>query len=382
VLAVVAVVAAFYGAMVSVRLHQHGNGPLWFAHLGSHFTASSHTSKIIGPQLGAESADGYDGQFYYFIAADPTHGRDYMHYGRDDQSGVRYARIAYPLLARGLSVGDARAVPYALVSVNVAAMCVGTAALAVWFVRRRRSPWAAVIYGLWPGLVFSVFRDLSEPVAYALVALAVLCFDVTRTRRLAGAAVLFAVALLAKETTIVFPLVAGAALTLHDRAWRRAAFFVAGSLGPMLAWRLALTLWFHVSTLERAGGWTVLVPFYGMAKQWPWDAVHWLMFWTLDLPLVLAGVVGLYLLHARRAIVRAASVLLNLALFVVFIPRDVMVDFGAAGRNATPVLLAALFLIPALSRRTAVLMAAALSPLWYLAIASSLDVAGFQLVTS
>jgi hypothetical protein len=57
-------------------------------------------------------------------------------------------------------------------------------------------------------------------------------------------------------------------------------------------------------------------------------------------------------------------------------------DAHAAGRNATPVLLAALFLIPALSRRTAVLMAAALSPLWYLAIASSLGVAGFQLVTS
>jgi hypothetical protein len=382
VLAVVVVVAAFYVAMVPVRLHQHGNRPLWFVHLGSHFTTSSHTSNVIGPQLGAESADGYDGQFYYFIAADPAHGRDYMHSGPDDQSGIRYARILYPLLARGLSVGEARAVPYALVAINLAAICVGTAAVAFWLLRRRRSPWFAAIYGLWPGLVFAVFRDLAEPVAYALVALAVMCFDVRSTRRLVGAAALFAAALLTKETTIVFPLVAAAALALHDRAWMRAALFVTGALGPMLAWRLALTLSFHVTTLERTGGWIVLVPFYGMAKEWPWDAVHWLMLWTLDVPLVLAGIIALYLLYVRRATLSAVSVLLNLALFIVFIPRHVMVDFGAAGRNATPVLLAALFLLPALSRRTAVLVAAVLSPLWFLAIAASLGLSGLQLVTT
>jgi hypothetical protein len=377
---VVLLVAAFYVAMVSVRVDQHS--PLWFVHLGSHFTTSSHASKVIGPQLGAESPDGYDGQFYYFIAVDPAHARDYMRYGRDDQSGVRYARILYPLLARGVSVGNARAVPYALVGLNLVAICVGTAAVAWWLLRRGRSSWFAAIYGLWPGLVFTVFRDLSEPIAYALVALAVVCFDLRYTRRLGGAAALFALALLTRETAIVFPLVAGAALVLHDRTWRRAALFVAGALGPMLAWRVALTLWFHVTTLERAGGWKVLVPFYGMAKHWPWDPVHWLMLWTLDVPLVLAGAVAVYLLYVRRATLGAVSVLLNLALFVVFIPRHITVDYGAAGRNATPVVLAALLILPALNRRVAALVAAVLSPLWYLAIATSLGLAGLQLVTT
>jgi hypothetical protein len=106
------------------------------------------------------------------------------------------------------------------------------------------------------------------------------------------------------------------------------------------------------------------------------------MLWTLAVPLVLAGIVALYLLYVRRATLSAVSVLLNLALFIVFIPRHVMVDFGAAGRNATPVLLAALFLLPALSRRTAVLVAAVLSPLWFLAIAASLGLSGLQLVTT
>lgn len=373
-------VAAFYVAMVAVRLHQHS--PLWFVHLGTDFETSSHTSSVIGPQLGAESADGYDGQFYYFIAVDPNHGRDYMHFGADDQSGVRYARILYPLLARGLSVGNTRAVPYALVAVNLIAICAGTAALAVWLARRRRSPWFAAVYGLWPGLVFAVFRDLAEPVAFALVALAALVFDLRSTRRVAVGAALFALALLAKETTIVFPLLAAVALALHDRTWKRATLFAAGSLGPMLAWRFALTLWFHVTTLERAGGWKVLVPFYGMAKRWPWDDVHWLMLWTLDVPLVLVGAVAVYMLCRRRATLCALSVLLNLALFIVFIPSSVTVDFGAAGRNATAVMLAALFLVPALSRRNATLVGAVLSPLWYLAIAAMLGLAGLQLATT
>jgi len=380
VLAVVLVVAAFYAAMVSVRLDQHR--PLWFVHLGSHFVTSSHTSKFIGPQLEPESADGYDGQFYYFIAVDPSHGRDYMHYGTDDQSGIRYARIVYPVLARVVSVGEAGAVPYALIILNLIAICAGTTAVALWLQRHRRSPWFALVYGLWPGLAFAVFRDLAEPVAYAFVALAVLTFDPRSTRRLVGAAALFALALLTRETAIVFPLVGAAALALHDRAWRRAALFAAGALGPMLASRAVLTLSFHVTTLETAGGRKVLVPFYGMAAWWPWDDVHWLMFWTLDVPLLLVGAIALYQLYARRANLSALSVLVNLALFTIFIPRTVTVDFGGAGRNATPVVLAALFALPSLNRRTAALVAVVLSPLWYLAIAASLGVAGLRLVTT
>ena len=379
-LAVVLVVAAFYAAMVSVRLHQHS--VRWFAHLGSHYETLSHTSSVIGPQDGAESADGYDGQFFYFIAVDPKHARYYMHDAAGDQSGIRYARIVYPLLARAVSAGNTKAVPYAMVGLNVIAVCVGTAAAALWLLRRRRSPWFAALYGLWPGLVFAVFRDLSEPIAYAFVALAALAFDVRQTRRLAGAAALFALSLLTRETTIVFPLVAATAVALHDRAWRRAALFVAGALGPMVAWRVALTLWLHVTTLESTGGWKVLVPFYGMEARWPWDATHWLMFWALDVPLVLIGAIALYLLFVRRATLCALSVLINLALFIVFIPLHVTVDYGATGRNATPVVLAALFALPALNGATTALVGVLLSPLWYLAVAATLGLAGLQLATT
>ena len=53
----------------------------------------------------------------------------------------------------------------------------GTLALALWLRARRYSPWFALLYAAYPGLIFCVVRDLTEPVAFALVALALLVFD-------------------------------------------------------------------------------------------------------------------------------------------------------------------------------------------------------------
>src|SRR4029450_2597304 len=68
---------------------------------------------------------GYDGQFYYFLAADPVHGKDYM-----DAPGIIYSRIGYPITARALSGGNPVLVPYMMVLVNILAAVPGI--LAVW----------------------------------------------------------------------------------------------------------------------------------------------------------------------------------------------------------------------------------------------------------
>ena len=129
-----------------------------------------------------EATEGYDGQFYFFIALDPVHARDYMHVGTDDQSGFRYSRIVYPLLARSVGGSSPEGIAGALLGVNVLAVLVGTGALAFWLVKRGRSPMYAVLYGLWPGMVICVFRDLAEPVAYCLAILALVIWDVSRPR--------------------------------------------------------------------------------------------------------------------------------------------------------------------------------------------------------
>src|SRR5439155_25946742 len=107
---------------------------------------------------------------------------------------------------------------------------------------------------------------------------------------------------------------------------------------------------------------------------------------TVILP-TLAVAVGAILL-LRRAPVAAALLLVNVLLYVVFLPTSVDVDYGAAGRAAIGVMLAALYCLPAWRPRgfgrTAVLGAGvfAWSVGWYLTVASHYGLDGFNLITT
>ena len=372
-----AVVAAFYAVMVPVRIHQHG--ALWFAHIGREFLRSAHTSPALDSIRSAQSEIGYDGQFYYYIAADPVHGRDYMHVGTEDQSAIRYARIVYPVLSYLLGAGQPGAVPTVMLTLNLLAIGGGTWALALWLRRRGRSPWLAALYGLWPGMIFSVFHDLGEPLAYCFAVLALLAYD---RRRHWPSAALLALSLLTRETTIGFVLALALALALRDRL-RGLAFFV-GAVAPMIVWRAVLTAWFHLTTVENAhSGLKAVLPFYGMYARHPFDWQHWLLVWTVYVPLLAAGAGGLYLLARRRHVELSLLVVINVALFVVFLPKNVTVDWGAAARNATPALLGAISCAPAVRSRLLLLGGAVLlSPLWYLFVAYLLGGSGWRLMTS
>ena len=371
-----------YAVIVPLRIDQHGT--LWFAHVGGEFLHSAHTSKAIDSVHETESPFGYDGQFYFFIAADPAHARDYMQVGTEDQAGIRYARIVYPAAARAVSAGSVSALPVAMLVLNLLAVGVGTAAVAAWLVRRGRSAWPAALYGLWPGLVYAVVRDLSEPLAYCFAALALLVYDLRSNRRLGAAAGLLALSLLTRETTIAFVLGLTVAVAAHDRTWRRPAAFFAACVAPMILWRIAVTAWLHVTTLEHTHtGWKIVLPFYGMYSRYPFDPQHRLIFWTIDVPLLVVGLGALCLFARRRAPTAALLAVLNVALFVVFLPKNVTIDWGADARNATPALLAALYLIPAVRSRIALATAAFfLSPVWYLIVAALLGVAGLHLMTT
>jgi hypothetical protein len=115
------------------------------------------------------------------------------------------------------------------------------------------SRWFALLYGLFPGILVGVQRDVTEPVAYALVALGILLLDNGRRPRPAAAGVAFGLAGLARQTTLIFPL--GFALWLAVTAagpqgsptprlsWRKPLVLVALSLGPYLAYSLYLRIW-------------------------------------------------------------------------------------------------------------------------------------------
>jgi hypothetical protein len=387
VLPVVVCVAVFYAVVVSVRLEQHG--ALWFVHLGSHFLSAAHTSDVIRPSLGAQNTFGYDGQYYFALAADPAHAHDYM----EGLAGVVYSRPFYPAVARAASAGSVTALPYAMLIVNLAAVLAGTAAVARWLIKRGFSPWPALLYGLFPGLIVTVFRDLTEPLAFGLAALAVLAFDKTQTRRLALSALLFALAVLTRETIVPFALAGAAALALADppggwRRWRRAAAFAAATCGPLLIWRLVVTIWLGQSTQEvgHERGW--ILPLHGIWSWWPFDADHWLIVLAVTLPALAAGAGALVLLRRRlQSPVLAGLLLANVLLYIVWLPRAVYIDDSGASRAAVGVVLAALYCLPAWWRapRGRVVVATgalALSIGWYLIAAVLLGGSGLQNITT
>jgi hypothetical protein len=281
-----------------------------------------------------------------------------------------------------------------MLAVNLAAVAVGTAAVALWLRGRDLPAWPAAVYALYPGLVFTVFRDLTEPLAFALVACAVLAFDERRTRRLVLAAALFALAALARETVLPFPLAAAATLVAGDRrgrglrtwaAWSRGVLFALGSIVPLFVWRAVVTLALHEPTQESGHGREWAVPFNGIFSYWPFDDQHWLILLTIVLPAVAFLVAAAVLLRRRREVVAAALLAANALLFVVFLPEGVDVDYNAASRASIGVVLSAMYCLPAWWRPRVRVAAAAgalsWSIAWYLLIAWALGLKGIHLIT-
>ena len=201
--AVLLCTGALYAAVVGFDLSD--KNAYWFVHVGKQSLTAATTSKRIVPSLGWQSPIGYDGQYYYFLALDPRHAKDYM----AEKAGFIYARPVYPAFARAASLGSARRLPAAMLAVNLLARSPsGSPALALWLRARSYSPWFALLYAAYPGLIFCVARDLTEPLAFALVAVAFLVFDAARASRIVATAGLFVVAGLTCETTLVFAAVA------------------------------------------------------------------------------------------------------------------------------------------------------------------------------
>src|SRR2546429_578525 len=111
-----AVVLVIYVAWLAARLHA-GWAPRDFIYMGDSFKGRSGASPAIGAgPARSTSWTGFDGQFYYFIAIDPKRAAPYI-----DFPSYRYDRIAYPMAARGLVLGQRDFVPQGLLGVNLLA---------------------------------------------------------------------------------------------------------------------------------------------------------------------------------------------------------------------------------------------------------------------
>jgi hypothetical protein len=229
--------------------------------IGPRYIGASHRSQAIRSDPGYtpppnqdsnRAGEGYDGQFYYYLALDPPNARFYM-----DSPGYRYLRPVYPALARAAALGQRAAIPWTLLIVNLAAV-VGATALLGRYLRRRDTPPAyALLYGIAPGALLAVQRDLTEPVAFLLVAGAIAALDSDRRAAWLLSAALLALAFLTRQPAAAF--VAPLALALLSgrgggggeptgptrfgrRLWVTAGF-VALAVGPYIAYAAAIAAW-------------------------------------------------------------------------------------------------------------------------------------------
>jgi hypothetical protein len=183
-----------------------------------------------------------------------------------DRPAYRYQRILLPLVARAISFGDLRIVPWALLLVGVVSAAVGTAAVARLMLDYGQWEGYALGYGLWVGVVASVGLFLHEAPAYGLVALGWLA---CRRSKWVWGAVALTLSLFAKETTLPFVLAALAMRRPLPGEDRRLRLWVLTGLVVFLVWQVWLWRAFGEPGIGSGGAMSTpfeLIPLMGFLR--------------------------------------------------------------------------------------------------------------------
>jgi hypothetical protein len=227
--------------------------------------------------------DGYDGQFVYYIARDPLNAAQFI-----DIPAYRYQRILLPILGWGVSLGQTSLLPWALLAVNLAAVGVGTFLVQRWLMAHGHSAWLALGYGLSLGVLGAARMTTTEPLAYAL-ALGGLWLALRS--RYGWAALLFALAALTKETTLLIAAGVGVYLLLVRRELWQALRFGLIALLPFVAWQMILRGWLGEFGIGAGGESTTsfeLIPFLGWLRIATTMGIEIFIAWSiLIVPLVI-----------------------------------------------------------------------------------------------
>jgi hypothetical protein len=315
------VVGCLYVLLIGLDFLMNHHDALYYVHIGPRFV-------LHDPHAGS----GYDGQFYYQIARDPLHAAQFL-----DKPAYRYQRIVYPLLVAALSVGQARLIPYMLLLVNFVSVVLGTELVARLLTKKKLSPWFSLAFGLYFGQAASFLSDLTEPLTYFLVCLGLLLL---LQKRSTLAAIIWGLAVLSRETAILFPL-GYMAMYLYQRRWQDASRLVLLSCVPTAAWYFIVGLYFHTNGLGGAPPFE-WIPFQGLFYFYNDGRLFWVLVPLLFLPTLLSIFLACKEVFEHRwKKVSWLIWLLNLVL-VTNLSRLTYAGLVSAGRLATGLVLAML----------------------------------------
>jgi len=238
-------------ALVAAVILANGGDPLALARIGTIYD--------LGDPQGTE---GYDGQFVYYVARDPDPTRVARYL---DVPAYRYQRILLPLLGRALAFGSLQAIPWTLAALGILSQFVGTWLVSLLLASWRVSRWYALIYGLWVGFGLAIRLVLPEPLAYALVAGAIL--SEIRGRRGLGW-LLHGLALFAKEVAVIF-VIASLVDKLTRRKWRDVGGLILVSVLPFAIFQFWLWQVFGQTGFGSGGAMATsfeLIPYMGLFR--------------------------------------------------------------------------------------------------------------------
>jgi hypothetical protein len=248
--------------------------------------------------------EGYDGQYVYVLALNPDPAwAAQQPPGILDTPAYRYQRILLSLIARLISLGQPAIVPWVLIGLNVAAQVIGTFLVGEVLAAHGASRWYALAYGLWVGFAYAVRLAMTEPLAYAFVAGALLA---GLRGREGWAAALYGLALFTKEVTVLF-VVAHLGWQLLQRRWASALRLACLSLLPFTVFQFFILYYFGRFGLGSGGfhgSGFELIPYMGLWRigAYGWTAL--LLFAVLYLPIAILPSMWGVIESARRLLQR------------------------------------------------------------------------------
>jgi len=228
----------------------------------------------VSPSLRVlDPAQVYDGQFFYRLAVDPLAVREVGI--RFDHPSYRQQRILYPLIAYVLSAGRDTWVPFVLVAINGAGLVLLGGLGARFAIELDAPAWWGCLLPLWAGFTYTLARDLSEITQACFLVGTLLAMQRRRPR---PAAVLMALAVLARETAVILAVailiwsiarrVSGTRKRV-DPAWLVGAAGLASYLG------LQAVLWVRWGTPPLLdGSANVAMPVTALVAYWGLVAEH------------------------------------------------------------------------------------------------------------
>ena len=205
----------------------------------------------------AYSPEGYDGESVYLIARDPENAMRYI-----DRGPYRYQRILFPALGRILALSNPYLLILTLPIISLVSVAIGTYALEYLIQQQGLSSWYAAGYSFSIGILGAARLTTTEPLAYGLAVIGIILAE---QKKWVPGAVVFALAILAKETTIFFPAAYGFYL-LYRGEWKYAALFGVITLSPFVFWQFVIYGWFGSFGIGSGGALATrfeIIPFWG-----------------------------------------------------------------------------------------------------------------------